>query len=925
MATTRHAESTLLKHGILPGARRTGRLIAAGLAAAWLGLAGAAAARAPAGAQDAAPDAAAVRARMGAISIPFVENTGQLDGRVRYKASLFSGTLFVTGGGELAYALDAGRAPAPTPERAAARAPEPGRSPPLAFTERFVGGRARPAAGTAHAARVNSFIGPDPARHRSGIRTFENVALGEVYAGIDVRLRATGANVEKIFTLRPHADVAAIRVAVDGATGLALAADGSLRVTTDRGEAAFTAPVAYQTIDGVQSPVAVAYALAPGDRGYGFTVGEYDHSRPLVIDPFLQSIYAGGNGGDIIHAIAIHPSTGEIYAAGSTAATDFPETGSGAFPAYQSGLDGFIARYNAQLTQLLGATYIGGTGEDGLFAIAISPLTGDVYVAGNTRSTDFPMASNPVYGTHAADQSNQGYRYDGVIARLSQSLGTLAAATYFGGNLDDEVDALAIAPGTGDVYAVGYSKSASLPKTAGGAVDAFGAWFAAGFAARFDASLHTHLQTTYLPPSGSTLYLYAATVHPALGTLYVAGYGGSGAAVIGQVAPTLQSGLSMQYISGQGGVMFSQFFSLAVHPATGDLYVAGRSTDPGLPATNGSAQAALNGSENGIVARFTPSPLRLQQLTYYGGSGSDGLFGLAIHPATGEIYVVGQTSSNDLPAKVFGAQTAHASYPGPDDGMVARFTPDLTSVLQATYLGGPAIDELTAIAIHPATGDVIVAGYTTSTAFPQTSGSEYPNHVADATYDGVLTRISADLTLADTTPNAIAFQPQYNVAPGTLRVSNPQQVTGIGGPASLSVGGQPGSAFAVSSGPNCSGNVSGGFVTTAGFVASGNYVCARHLAAAAPNQVTRTDVRIGPTIAPFISTTGTLIAGGCTLDVDGNGAQEALTDGLMILRAMFGLTGTSVTSNAIGNGATRGDWTAVRAYLNGNCGSSFAP
>lgn len=67
-------------------------------------------------------------------------------------------------------------------------------------------------------------------------------------------------------------------------------------------------------------------------------------------------------------------------------------------------------------------------------------------------------------------------------------------------------------------------------------------------------------------------------------------------------------------------------------------------------------------------------------------------------------------------------------------------------------------------------------------------------------------------------------------------------------------------------------------------------------------------------------------ASGCTLDIDGNNSIDALTDGLLLVRAMFGLTGTAVTNNAIGGGSpTRNTWTLIRTYLNGSCGSSFAP
>lgn len=64
---------------------------------------------------------------------------------------------------------------------------------------------------------------------------------------------------------------------------------------------------------------------------------------------------------------------------------------------------------------------------------------------------------------------------------------------------------------------------------------------------------------------------------------------------------------------------------------------------------------------------------------------------------------------------------------------------------------------------------------------------------------------------------------------------------------------------------------------------------------------------------------------GC-LDVDGNGVVDPLTDGLMLLRAMFGLTGTSVTNSAIGTGTpSRTTWTTIRTFLNANCGMNFAP
>jgi len=64
---------------------------------------------------------------------------------------------------------------------------------------------------------------------------------------------------------------------------------------------------------------------------------------------------------------------------------------------------------------------------------------------------------------------------------------------------------------------------------------------------------------------------------------------------------------------------------------------------------------------------------------------------------------------------------------------------------------------------------------------------------------------------------------------------------------------------------------------------------------------------------------------GCTLDIDGNGKFDALTDGLILIRALFGLTGAAATNGALGPGATRIDWEELRVFMNDNCGTNFQP
>jgi hypothetical protein len=100
-------------------------------------------------------------------------------------------------------------------------------------------------------------------------------------------------------------------------------------------------------------------------------------------------------------ALAIHPTTGEVYVAGGTNSTNFPGTTGGAQASYGGGTtDAFVARLNSGLTQTLQSTYLGGNGNDQANALAIHPTTGEVYVAGDTSSTNFPRTSGGAQATH---------------------------------------------------------------------------------------------------------------------------------------------------------------------------------------------------------------------------------------------------------------------------------------------------------------------------------------------------------------------------------------------------------------------------------------------------------------------------------------------------------------------------------------------
>jgi len=324
------------------------------------------------------------------------------------------------------------------------------------------------------------------------------------------------------------------------------------------------------------------------------------------------------------------------------------------------------------------------------------------------------------------------------------------------------------------------------------------------------------------------------------------------------------------------------------------------------------------------------------QGSYVGGSGFDAVAALAIHPATGEVFVAGQTESTNLPCTVAGgicAAGAQNHNAGGFDGFVTRFDGALTRMLQSTYFGGQGIDAIAALAVHPASGEVVVAGNTTSTDLPCTSvaggcGAGVQPNLAGGLLDSFVARLSADLTAADATPDHLTFALRSGVAPSTLVTSSPVRVTGIAGPAVIYVDGAFASAYCISSSAQCGCDVGGGFTNTLGTVEDSQFVCVRHIAAPIADAFARTTLHVGGSAGIFRSVTGNAIGpvgAGCSLDVDGNNSVDALTDGMLLLRAMIGFTGTAVTGGAIGPGASRGDWDAIRAHLNGNCGMGFQP
>ena len=187
----------------------------------------------------------------------------------------------------------------------------------------------------------------------------------------------------------------------------------------------------------------------------------------------LYSTYLGGTGLTSGTAIAADAS-GNAYVTGFTNTGDFPVT-SGAYQTINNGFyDAFVAALNPYGSSILNATFLGGTGTDSAYGIALDG-SGNLFIAGSTNSIDFPE--------QAAIQPSYKGDGDAFIAGFNNQLSALLYATYFGGGGSDVAAAIA-ADASGNAYVTGWTSSeessVGLPMTTGafqsvgmGGMDAF--------------------------------------------------------------------------------------------------------------------------------------------------------------------------------------------------------------------------------------------------------------------------------------------------------------------------------------------------------------------------------------------------------------------------------------------------------------------
>ncbi|MFN8393017.1 MAG: SBBP repeat-containing protein [Bdellovibrionota bacterium] len=520
--------------------------------------------------------------------------------------------------------------------------------------------------------RTSYLIGNDPAGWHKNVRQFERVSVKSLYPNIDMVYYGTNqSELEYDFIVAPGGNPADIRLQFENVSAITVDPTGALSLETPCGTLRQHRPTVYQSIDGERRAVSGAYEIAGGNTAR-FIIGEYDHTKQLVIDPVVSAAsYLGGTGSDDINALDVD-SDGDLYVTGYTPATDFPVT-TNALQKKMGGSwgDVFVAKITQKGTKLEWATYLGGKDTENARGIAVDSH-GAVWVGGFTGSSDFPF----VNAIQNKIQVNNDM--DGFVAKLSADGSAVEFSTLMGG-----------------------------PVTYGGSLGV--ADSVQGIAVDKDDNAY----------AVSALTVHGQYMNPAFITGGIASdYSDEMDAFVVKFSPT-------------GKVLYGTYLGLAAAEAhgidvdgAGNAYIVGNTVKAlGVP-TFGTYKG---GSNDAFVVKVNPTGTARVFAIDVGGSGRENCWNVRVS-GSGEMLIGGTTDSSDYPTTATAYQKVfHGGY---DDAFLTKFNAAGNSIVYSTYLGGSSQDQGFAVDID-SDGSMFISGDTDSPDFPTVR----PFHAPTTFYD----------------------------------------------------------------------------------------------------------------------------------------------------------------------------------------------
>ena len=611
--------------------------------------------------------------------------------------------------------------------------------------------------------RNHYLFGNDPASWHTNVRSFAGVTYPALYDGVDLRFYGTNRGPKYEFSIVPHADLAKIELSYAGIDGLQIDGEGALVLQTALGKIRDEPPFSFQ-----ERGHEVDCRFEQRARFVvGFRCLERDPSLPLTIDPLAWATFLGGSQEEQPLSVGTD-SYGNVYVVGYTVSPDFPVS-PGAFDVQLNGsLDAFLVKLDSTGSTRLYGTYIGGSGGDVAWGVALD-AAGNIIVVGGTGSADFPT-------TPSAIQRQMNGSGDAFILKLSPSGTGLLFGSYLGGNGSDDARSVAI-DDSGMVYVTGPTTSTDFPVTAGAWSTVSG--FQDAYAAKVDPTAGSLVYASYI--GGGAGDFGGSIAVDAQGSAYVAGETSSSDfnVTVGAFDTTLNqtegfvvkldpSGTTAEYSTFIGGD--SDDFILALDiDAVGNAYVVGQTHSTNFPTTAGALNVTLNGGDDAFVAKLDPYGKSLRYGTYLGGSNLDIAHGLSVD-SVGNAYVTGDTLSSDFRMS---SDAFDAELNGTSDAFIVKLDRTGSRLDYGTYLGGNGDEDAYEVSVDSARSAYVV-GATSSPDFPVTPNA-FSRQYGMGASDGIVVKL--DLWGATNTPPALSWTGEPNYVADGLNPENGSTAT----------------------------------------------------------------------------------------------------------------------------------------------------
>ncbi len=495
----------------------------------------------------------------------------------------------------------------------------------------------------------NFFQGNDANKWASGARASKEISLKNLYPGIELYTTTNENGIKYEFRCQPYSNPSQIKWEINGADKILLEY-GELYIYHSFGNMKESRPFAYQIIEGKRIQLDIRFQLIENKLSYTLPAN-YQAQYDLVIDPDLVFLTYSGSTADNFGCTATPGENGTLYTGGVTtgpypAVPDgkYPTT-SGAFQINYAGggkaeggdlkdfeCDITISKYSSDGSQLLWATYLGGSNNEVPHSLVVDRFN-NLIIFGTTYSKNFPVHSL------AYDTSNNG-RTDMILTKFSSDGFQLIGSTYMGGSHNDGInynDFTKFFFGDeyrGDVIADNSGKILVASCT----------------------------NSTNFPTKGSPIQNQLKGVQD--GVIY-------------QLDSQLRV---LEFSTYLGGTGVDAIYSIDISK-TNEIFISGGTGSFDLPGISSNAirKQNLSGEIDGFIYHLNRNLSTVINATYYGTDLYDQIFSLDLDPDN-QVIVVGQSSGNmPVSSGVFSNPNSKQ--------FISSLSPDLSKLNWSTNFG----------------------------------------------------------------------------------------------------------------------------------------------------------------------------------------------------------------------------------------------